>query len=97
MATWLITICAFAAILFVFNMLMGYRKENITLTLDGRYTNLTDQANAVIKELEKRGSTVEYKGDGQYVVDGRSYVVLKRQVSMGGAPLERTVLVPQKK
>lgn len=83
--------------LFFFNMLMGYRKGNISLELDGRYTSLTDQANAVTAELKKQGKTAEYKGDGQYLVDGRSYVVLKRQVPMGGVPLERTVLVPQKK
>lgn len=96
MATWLITIGAFVVMLFFFNMLMGYRKGNISLELDGRYTNLTDQAKAVTEELEKQGKTVEYKGDGQYLVNGRSYTVIKRQVSMGGAPLERTVLVPQK-
>ncbi len=97
MVNLLLTIGIFALVLFGFNMLMGYRKGNITLDLDGRYTNPTDQSAAVIVELKKQGKNAEYKGDGQYLVNGRSYAVLKRNVSMGGVPLERTVLAPEKK
>ncbi|WP_039043646.1 hypothetical protein [Sporosarcina sp. ZBG7A] len=97
MASLFITISIFVVMLFGFNRLMGYRKGNITLELDGRYASLTDQANAVTEELRKQGKSAEYNGDGHYVVDGLSYVVLKRNVGMGGVPLERTVLVPDKK
>lgn len=97
MASLFITISIFVVMLFSFNRLMGYRKGNITLELDGRYASLTDQANAVIEELRKQGKSAEYNGDGHYVVDGLSYVVLKRNVAMAGVPLERTVLVPEKK
>lgn len=91
-----ITIGAFIAAWFGFNKIMGYRKGNITLELDGRYTSLTDQANAVTKELMKQGKSAEYKGEGHYLIDGLSYVIHKRNVSMGGVPLERTILVPEK-
>lgn len=97
MGNFFVTISIFVVMLFGFNRLMGYRKGNITLELDGRYASLTDQANAVIEELRKQGKSAEYNGDGHYVVDGLSYVVLKRNVAMGGVPLERTVLVPEKK
>ncbi|WP_432353120.1 hypothetical protein [Sporosarcina sp. A2] len=91
-----ITIGTFVAVLFGFNMLMGYRKGTITLDLDGRYTNQQEQANAVTDELKKQGKAAEYKGNGQFVVNGLSYVLQKRNVAMGGVPLERTVLIPKK-
>lgn len=97
MVSLFITISAFVIMLFGFNRLMGYRKGNITLELDGRYTSQSDQAKAVTEVLRKQGKSAEYNGDGHYVVDGLPYVVLKRNVAMGGVPLERTVLVPEKK
>lgn len=93
----LLTIGAFILVLFGFNKVLGYGKGNITMELDGRYTNLTEQANAVTAELKKQGKHVEYKGNGRYLVDGLSYVVHKRAVAMAGVPLERTILVPEKK
>ncbi|REB05523.1 hypothetical protein DVB69_14720 [Sporosarcina sp. BI001-red] len=93
----LLTIGAFLLMLFGFNKLMGYRKGNITLDLDERYTSSTEQAIAVTEELQKQGKTAEYKGKGHFLVDGLPYIVHKRNVSMRGIPLERTVLVPENK
>ncbi|AIF42999.1 hypothetical protein [Virgibacillus sp. SK37] len=93
----LITIAVFIFILFGFSRLMGYRNENITLELDDRYTNLTEQAKAVKEELEKEGRKVEYRGDGYFLVDGKNYVMHGRNVAMGGVPLQRTILEPVKK
>lgn len=92
----LLTIGVFILVLFGFNKVLGYGKGNITMELDGRYTNLTEQANAVTAELKKQGKDAEYKGNGRYLVDGLYYVVHKRAVAMAGVPLERTILVPEK-
>lgn len=96
MITFITTIIVFAVALFLFNLLMGYKKGNITLDLDGRHTNQKEQAHAVVNELKKQGMKVEYSGNGQYVINGKAYVVHQRNVAMGGAPLQRTVLVPVK-
>lgn len=97
MLNFIITIAIFAVLLFGFNLLMGYRKGNITLDLNKRYTNLSEQAEEVIRELKKQGRTAEYLGDGHYVINEKRYVVKRHNVSMGGAALERTVLTPVKK
>ncbi len=94
--TILVIIAVFALALIGFNILMGYKKGNISLELDGRYENLTDRARAITEELEKQGKIVEYNGEGHFHINGAPYVVLVRNVSMGGAPLERTVLIPEK-
>ena len=96
MVNFIITIAIFAVLLLGFNMLMGYRKGNITLDLNKRYTNLSEQAEEVTRELKKQGRSVEYQGDGYYVINGKSYVVRQQNVSMGGAALQRTVLRPVK-
>lgn len=48
------TIVAIAVALFLFNMLMGYKKGNITLELDERYTNQKEQSVAVVDELKSK-------------------------------------------
>ncbi|GKV70326.1 hypothetical protein NCCP2716_28240 [Sporosarcina sp. NCCP-2716] len=93
----LIAILAAGAALFGFNMLMGYRKGNITLDLDQRHQDLRKQAEDVTKELEKQGKEAAYKGNGFYVIDGIDYAVRPQNVSMGGAALQRTVLIPVSK
>lgn len=75
---------------------MGYKKDNITLDLEERYTNQKKQSYAVIKELMIQGKTAEYTGNGEYSVDGKRYAVMQRNVGMGGAALQPTVLVPIK-
>ncbi|WJY29043.1 MULTISPECIES: hypothetical protein [Sporosarcina] len=90
----LIVIAILAAALLLFNVLMGYRKGNITLDLDHRHSSLSKQAEEVTAELEKQGRRAEYKGNGFYVVDGKEYAVRPQNVSMGGAALQRTVLIP---
>ncbi|WP_051002298.1 hypothetical protein [Virgibacillus halodenitrificans] len=80
----IITIIIFAVIYFGFTRLMGYKNKNITLELDERYTNLTDQAEAVKRELEKQGKKVEYIGDGFFLIDGKRYMIHSRNVAVGG-------------
>lgn len=96
MLSFIITIGVFVLALFVFNLLMGYRKGRITLDLNKRYTNLSEQSKEVTRELKQQGRSVEYQGDGYYVVNGKLYVVRMQNVAMGGIPLQRTVLKPVK-
>lgn len=74
------------------NWLMGYRNGNITLDLDDRYIHLNDYVKAVKEELEKQGKTVDYKGNRLFLIDGRKYHLIERNVSMGGVPLQHTIL-----
>ncbi len=75
-----------------FNWLMGYRNQNITLDLDERYIDLKEYANAVKAELESQGKEVEYKGNRLFVINGKQYHLIERNVSMGGVPLQHTIL-----
>lgn len=79
-------------VLYGFNWLMGYRKGNITLDLENRYTNLNEYVNAVREELEKKGRVVEYIGNHEFTIDGKHYILQERNVPMGGVPLQHTIL-----
>ncbi|WP_420486126.1 hypothetical protein [Gottfriedia acidiceleris] len=74
---------------FGFNWLMGYRNQNITLDLDERYLNLIEYAKA---ELESQGKTVDYRGNRLFIINGKQYHLIERNVSMGGVPLQHTIL-----
>lgn len=96
MISFIITIAIFVILLLGFNKLMGYRKGNITLDLNKRYTNLSEQAEEVTRELKKQGRSVEYQGDGYYIVNGKCYVVKQHNVAMGGTAVQRIILKPVK-
>jgi hypothetical protein len=85
-------LAAFVLGLFFFNWLMGYQKGNITLTLDDRYTELKEHANAIQFELEKEGRKAEYKGYRSFLVDGKAYEFFERTVPIGGVPTQQTIL-----
>ncbi|RIW33995.1 hypothetical protein D3H55_10380 [Bacillus salacetis] len=92
-----IFIVVFAGGLFLFNTLMGYKKGNITLDLDDRYIDYKEYTQAIQRELENKGHNVKYEGNGTFTIDGKRYLFMERNVSMGGAPLQRTILKPEKK
>jgi hypothetical protein len=78
--------------IFAFNWLMGYRNQNIILDLDERYIHLNDYAKAVKAELESQGKTVDYRGNRLFIINGKHYHLIERNVSMGGVPLQHTIL-----
>ncbi|MGG0175523.1 hypothetical protein [Gottfriedia acidiceleris] len=78
--------------IFAFNWLMGYRNQNIILDLDERYINLNDYTKAVKVELEGQGKTVDYRGNRLFIINGKQYHLIERNVSMGGVPLQHTIL-----
>lgn len=86
----------FGLCLFGFNWLMGYRKDHITIDLDERYMNFREYVKAIQCELVKQGREVSYKGNRNFIIDGRSYIFIERNISMGGVPLQRTILKPEK-
>ncbi|MBN8237170.1 hypothetical protein JF544_18140 [Halobacillus kuroshimensis] len=80
----------------LFNWLMGYRKGHIQMDLDQRYFDFGPYVKAVLAELKDRGYEASYEGNGIFSINGRRYVFMERNVSMGGAPLQRTILKPDK-
>ncbi|MCA0982851.1 hypothetical protein LCL89_02200 [Halobacillus yeomjeoni] len=86
----------FVGMFFLFNWLMGYRKGHIQIDLDERYFNHKEYIKAIQGELEKRGYQAEYLGNHEFEIDGKSFLFLERNVSMGGVPLQRTILKPNK-
>jgi hypothetical protein len=80
--------------LFLFNWLMGYRKGYIQIDFEERYFKEKEYIEAIKRELAKQGRNVEYEGDRKFLIDGRSYLFIERNVSMGGVPLQRTILKP---
>ncbi|PBB05603.1 hypothetical protein CKW00_08125 [Salimicrobium humidisoli] len=83
-------------LLFGFNRLMGYKKGNITIDFDDRYVNHKQYVEAIKQELSSQGRQVSYEGNRKFIIDGRSYVFMEQNVSMGGVPLQRTILKPKK-
>lgn len=92
----IIFLAVFGLCLLGFNWLMGYRKDHITIDLDERHTDFREYVNAIQSELVKQGKEVSYKGNRKFIIDGRTYIFIERNVSMGGAPLQRTILKPEK-
>ncbi len=90
-------ILAGAGALILFNWLMGYRKGHIQMDFEERFFKEKDYIEAIERELEGKGRQVEYKGDRKFTVDGQTYLFIERNVSMGGVPLQRTILKPVKK
>ena len=78
--------------LFGFNRLMGYKKGNITLQLNERYIHLNEYVKAVKQELVNQGKNVEYEGNRIFAIDKNRYILVEQNVSMGGVPLQHTIL-----
>ncbi|WP_066174388.1 hypothetical protein [Bacillus marinisedimentorum] len=93
---WILPLLAAILGLAFFNFLMGYRKGHITIDLDDRYIDFNRYVKAIASELESQGHTVEYKGSRRFNIDGKSYTFIERNISMGGVPLQRTILKPAK-
>ncbi len=93
---WILPLLATILGLAFFNFLMGYRTGNITMDLDDRYIDLNKYVKAIMAELESQGRAVEYKGNRRFIIDGKPYTFIERNVSMGGVPLQRTILKPVK-
>lgn len=82
--------------LILFNRLMGYRKGNITVDFDERYINHKEYVVAIKSKLEDQGREVYYTGNNRFIIDGENYLFYERNVSMGGVPLQRTILKLEK-
>ncbi|MGG1685978.1 hypothetical protein [Pseudalkalibacillus sp. NRS-1564] len=77
-----------------FNWLMGYRKNHIQIDLDERYIDYNEYVRALKNELSAQGKDVEYLGNRKFKIDGKKYLFIERNVTMGGVPLQRTILKP---
>ncbi|HLS10026.1 hypothetical protein [Lentibacillus sp.] len=75
---------------------MGYRNGTITMELDDWYTHFPTYMKAVQKELERQGRDVTYQGDGEFLIDGKRYILIERHTTMSGIPMQRTILEPEK-
>lgn len=94
--TFLLMIPVFILMLMGFNFLMGYRKGHIQIDFEERYTDFNEYVQAITNELIAEGREVEYTGYRRFRIDGREYIFIERNVSMGGVPLQRTILKPAK-
>mgnify|MGYP005831967419 CR=1 FL=1 len=90
-----IFILVLAGGLFLFNTLMGYKKGHIVIDFDERYFQYNEYIQAIQRKMESKGRDVKYEGDGRFVIDGKRYLFIERNVSMGGVPLQRTILKPE--
>ncbi len=86
-----------AGMLALFNWLMGYGKEYIQIDFEERYFKEKEHIEAIRLEHEKQGKKVHYQGNGYFIIDDRPYLFIERTVSMGGVPMQRTILKPIKK
>jgi hypothetical protein len=86
-----------AGMLFLFNWLMGYGKGYIQIDFEERYFKEKEHIEAIKLELEKQGKEVHYQGNGHFIIDDQPYLFIERTVSMGGVPMQRTILKPIKK
>ncbi|PYZ96999.1 hypothetical protein CR205_12430 [Alteribacter lacisalsi] len=86
-----------AVLLFLFDYLMGYRKNHIVIDFDELYPDLDEHMTAVHERLEHEGKTVETNGYRSFIINGRSYLFTERTVNIGGVPVQRTILKPGKK
>lgn len=79
-----------------FNRLMGYKRNQIIIDLDERYMDYNEYIKAIQSELVKQGRKVSYNGNRSFIIDGQSYIFIERNISIGGVPLQRTILKPGK-
>lgn len=77
-----------------FNWLLGHRKHHIQIDLDERYFNFASYIKAIEQGLQQQGRTGKYIGDHRFIVDGKEYHFIERNINIGGAPLQRTILKP---
>ncbi|MBW8349959.1 hypothetical protein K0H71_10930 [Bacillus sp. IITD106] len=75
---------------------MGYGKGHIVIDFDERYKDYNEYIKTIKDELERKGHEVSYKGNGEFLINGKPYIFIERNVSVGGVPLQRTVLQPKK-
>ncbi|MDQ0484585.1 hypothetical protein [Guptibacillus hwajinpoensis] len=77
-----------------FNWLMGYRKNHMQIDFDKRYFDFNEYIRAIKAELESQGKKVDYIGHRRFLIDDKPYAFIERNISMGGVPLQRTILKP---
>ncbi|WP_335869444.1 hypothetical protein [Bacillus sp. 2205SS5-2] len=94
--TALTLVATMVGILFLFNWLMGYRKDYLFFDFDERFFDQNNYINAIQEKLKAQGKKVHYEGNGRFLIDGRQFLFYERNVSMSGVPLQRTILKPSK-
>jgi len=90
-------ILLFVLYLLAFNWYMGQGKGHIILDLDERYFEFNEYIDAILHELREKGKEARYVSYRQFVIDGISYRLIERTVTVGGVPLQRTILKPLKR
>lgn len=91
----LIIVTVVALILF-FNWLMGHKKGNIIIDFEERHFNRNEYVATIHSKLESEGREVSYEGNSLFLIEGKKYLFLERNVNVGGVPVRRTILQPVK-
>ncbi|ADU32242.1 hypothetical protein [Evansella cellulosilytica] len=92
----IITICIIVSLGILLNYLLGYKKHQIIIDFDERYTDVTEHSQAIVKKLAEQGKVVELVGNRRFIIDNKHYFFTERTINIGGVPMQRTILVPQK-
>src|SRR5699024_9845739 len=92
-----LAIVVFFVIVFGFKWILGSKKGDIKLDLDSLFENPDKHAGAIKQELENQGKEVEYKQNGDFIIDGTPYI-MQAHSELGGAGISHpgTVLTPNK-
>ncbi|WP_209020966.1 hypothetical protein [Evansella clarkii] len=96
MANIILIIVTSAALLLFFNWLMGHKKGNIIIDLEERHFNRNEYVAAIHSKLEGEGREVSYESNSLFLIDGKKYLFIERNVNVGGVPVQRTILQPVK-
>jgi len=46
--------------------------------------------------VEKQGRAVEYRGQREFIIDGKKYMFYEMNLPMGRVPMQHTILKPLK-
>ncbi|SFC35437.1 hypothetical protein SAMN05443252_10317 [Bacillus sp. OV322] len=66
------------------NWLMGQGKGRIIIEFDDRYTDFDKYIKAILKELTRQGHMASYPGYRKFLIDGKKYDFMERNVSIEG-------------
>lgn len=94
--TGVLVIVAIIGLFILSNWLLGYRKNHIVIDFDERFFDQDSFVKAIRQDLESQGRDVKYEGSGRFFIDGKKYLFIERNVSMGGVPMQRAILKPEK-
>ncbi|MCA0972087.1 hypothetical protein LCM20_15880 [Halobacillus litoralis] len=97
MLLYIVPLLPFALLFYFAFKYSGYRKGNIVLHLDEWYKDHGKYVKAIEKELREQGKEAYYMGKFRFVVEGKRYKLNPIIETVGGVPVQRTILEPDER